>query len=356
MVTLTDLPFRGIADPPAQWKYDTPFDPLVPTLTMRQDPGVSTQAWAEQMEDVRRGVEHAEVSSVKPQVYGLEAALSISHDLIARDGIQINMVTDSSGQGFPLIDLGQLNLVFSAARSTAHDHIHSNYKQMFGLEDLTAPIIYEKCQLHLVVVGDSRACNEGPPPGLLGIHAVIAEVPTALRSPTVKGVPENELSHTLVGFFTERPRDAVIQHISIEDTGLTMWPTRLIETYSTVIKHLELRNCQTLPLGWVRVSQDICYSPTVAQVSIVDCKVFDLKLVGRTYVGPDFPADGPITLAPFDEMGATRWVSNADIRKRLMQIKDRIIQRWAPPTSIDEAVRVAQLRSKYLADLSGSTR
>ena len=92
---------------------------------------------------------------------------------------------------------------------------------MFGLEDLQASIIYEQCQLHLIVVGDPRACTEDAPPRLVDIHAMIAEVPTALRSLTIKGIPENELSHTLAGFFTERLGGAAIQHVSIEDTVLT---------------------------------------------------------------------------------------------------------------------------------------
>jgi hypothetical protein len=174
---------------------------------------------------------------------------------------------------------------------------------------------------------------------------MIRKASTALRLLTVKGIPENDLSHTLVGFFTKRPGDAVIQHIPIEDTVLTMWPNHLIETYSTIVKHLELRNCQTHPLRWLSILKDICHSPTVKQVSIVDCKVVDCKLVG-----PGVPENTAKLLAPFDELGAKGWVGNAEIRKGLMQIGHQIIQRWAPPPApAIQAAQVAHLPNPLVA-------
>jgi len=82
------------------WNHDTPFDPLITALTTRQKSGVSVQDQVEQMEDVRRAME--------PQVYDLEAALSIFYDLTDRGSLQISVVTNLSGQDFPLMGLGQL--------------------------------------------------------------------------------------------------------------------------------------------------------------------------------------------------------------------------------------------------------
>jgi hypothetical protein len=94
---------------------------------------------------------------------------------------------------------------------------------------------------------------------------------------------------------------------------LTMWPGFMIHAYGDALKKLVFRNCQTLQLRWRSILKEICFSPTVDHVSIVDCKVIDCEPAG-----PGVPGDSSTSLVPFDELGATRWVGNAEIREGLM--------------------------------------
>ena len=91
-----------------------------------------------------------------------------------------------------------------------------------------------------------------------------------------------------------------------------------------MLKDLKFRKCRTDPLCWLQILHDIRNSLTVENVSLADCRVADLDVLWDT----------PTLLAPFEELGATHWVGNAEIRKGLRQIGRRIVQRWGhPPAS-----------------------
>lgn len=135
---------------------------------------------------------------------------------------------------------------------------------------------------------------------------------------------------------------------------LTKWPECVIKSFDTTtpIMGFEFRNCQTLPLRWLSILEDICHSPTVEEVSFVDCNIMDCKLDGE-----DTLESTPEVLVAFEEVGATRWVGNAEIRKGLMQIGRRMIQRWGPPpASAILAIQAAQLFSNLPVALPTSTQ
>lgn len=195
---------------------------------------------------------------------------------------------------------------------------------MFGLSDLADSIIYKQCQLNLTVVGDPHTITHGLPTGLLGIHQIIADALTALQSLTLKGIPKDDLSNALVGFFVKRPQDAVLPQISIVDTELTKWPEHLFFTYGQMLENVELRNCQADPLRWYCMMKDIWNSPTIERLGIIDCKVVD-------QFAPENARKRTLKeLAPFKELGATHWVGNTEIRKDLKRMAYQIRKKWGP--------------------------
>lgn len=95
-VTVTDPPFCSNVDPPVQWNdgstipwyVQTPFDPLHSAFTMKQLRNTSQATQANAVSMLLHAMEASEISSPGPQVYGLEAVLSIFYDLKARNTIQ----------------------------------------------------------------------------------------------------------------------------------------------------------------------------------------------------------------------------------------------------------------------------
>jgi hypothetical protein len=73
--------------------------------------------------------------------------------------------------------------------------------------------------------------------------------------------------------------------------------------------------------------KDIWDSPTIEKLGIIDCKVVDR-------FAPENARKGTLKeLAPFEELGATHWVGNAEIRKDLKQMATQIRKRWGPGSS-----------------------
>ncbi|KAF3033489.1 hypothetical protein E8E12_002310 [Didymella heteroderae] len=203
-VNITDLPFRGIIGPPIQWNADsmipskeqTLFDPLQAAFTIRQSPLSEQQLQAERVENLLRAVGRASISPAGSQVCGLETVLSIFYDLDARDSIEVNLVTNLSRGGFPLIrQLDYLRFITPFAPG-----IRANCEQMFGRSNFEDSIIHKQFQLILTVVGDPRVSDEDILLGLFGIYQMNADAPTALRSLTLEEIPRNDLRNILVPF------------------------------------------------------------------------------------------------------------------------------------------------------------
>ncbi|KAF1926798.1 uncharacterized protein M421DRAFT_6706 [Didymella exigua CBS 183.55] len=326
-VTVTDLPFCGIVDPPVRllksadskipWNAQAPFDPLHTAVTMLQ-----SETWG-RVEMLCLALQRSPISSPGPLVYGLEAALSIFHDLNARNTIKINLITNFSGNGFPLIE--QLRYLRFATFYAPSNNVLDKYKQMFGLSNLFDSIIYKQCQLDLTLVGGPHTITDGGPTGPVGIHQMFADAPTALRSLTLEGISEDRLFSTLVGFFVKRPRFSYIPYISIVDTGLTAYPYHLFSEYGELLKNVEFRDCWADPMRWFQLMNDIWKSQSIQDLSIVGCQVVDRYALENAQNGI---MDVEV---PFEELGDTHLGSHTDIRIGLKQLALRIRDRWSPP-------------------------
>lgn len=107
-----------------------------------------------------------------------------------------------------------------------------------------------------------------------------------------------------------------------------------------MFKDLKHRDCQTHPLRWLYILQDIYDSPTVERVSIVDVQVVSLNVAG----------DKLSVSASFDELGAALWVGSEEIRKSLEQTGHRIVQRWGHQSdAAAQATQAARLPNPLAA-------
>ena len=276
-ITVAQLPFNSIADPPIDWNGSTRFDSLYSACSVPQ---------------------LEEASPPSPQVYGLEAALSIFQDLKNQNTITLNLTIDLSHHGFNLQD--HMRYTRSHLPATATDHLCKILAQMFNCANFDVSVVGQRLVNPTIVV-DPHATSR--PPKLCDVHVAISDA--TLPSLTFKSTPIHELPYTICGFLILKPPGTVVPRMTLEDTDLIWLSERFHPGRCRMLKSVGFRNCEATSPCWYVITKGLYNMDTLDELSFVGCEVRDVG-----------------------ENDGMQWLGDSQIREKLRFLALKIRPEW----------------------------